>query len=133
MHRERSHPHDFSPFFPVRGSGSPPQLQSLTTLHPHVALILDQVQKRVKVKSTRRPNQVLKVTDYHISRYVASTFKSLIKLPHTATLLSFHYTDGASQVPQPRPSSLYFAVCSRQSIHIISRAAGNHSTFTGPN
>ena len=38
--------------------GHPPQLQSLTTLHPHVALILDQVQKRVQGHSTCRSNQV---------------------------------------------------------------------------
>jgi len=57
----------------------PPRLQSTTTLHPHVALILDFVQKGVRVKSTRRSNQVLKLTDYHISRHVSSTFKRLTK------------------------------------------------------
>ena len=51
------------------------------------------VQKRVEVKSTRWSNLVLKITNYHISRHVASTFKSLTSVPHTATLAFFHYTD----------------------------------------
>ena len=33
--------------------------------------------KEVRDKSTRRANQVLKLTDYHISRHVVSTFKCL--------------------------------------------------------
>ena len=37
----------------------PPRLQSTTTLHPHVALILDFVQKGVRVKSTPQSNRVL--------------------------------------------------------------------------
>src|SRR6185295_151039 len=35
--------------------------------------------RRVRDRSTRRSNQVLKLSDYHISRYVASTFKRLTK------------------------------------------------------
>ena len=35
--------------------------------------------KRVNGRSTRRSNQVLKLSDYYISRYVASTFKCLSK------------------------------------------------------
>jgi len=69
----------FSLYFQSVDQGHPPRLQSPTTLHPHVALIMDQVQKWVKVKSTRRSNQVLKLTEYHISWHVASTFKSLTK------------------------------------------------------
>ena len=30
------------------------------------------------------------LTDYHISRHVASTFKRLTNVPHTMTLVSFH-------------------------------------------
>ena len=59
--------------------GHSPRLQSTATLHPHVALILDKVQKRVQGCSTRWTNQVLKLTDYHISRHVASPFKRLTK------------------------------------------------------
>ena len=59
--------------------GHLPRLQSPTTLQPHVALILDLIQKRVNGHSTNWSNQVLKLTDYHISRHVASTFKSLTK------------------------------------------------------
>jgi len=57
--------------------GHPPRLQSKSTL---VALWRDhpkQVQKRMNDRSTRRSNQILKLTDYHISRHVASTFKRL--------------------------------------------------------
>ena len=35
--RLRSRPRYCSPFFPVRGPGHPPRLQSPTTLHPYVA------------------------------------------------------------------------------------------------
>ena len=35
--------------------------------------------KGVRDRSTHWSNQVLKFTDYHISRYVASTFKRLTK------------------------------------------------------
>ena len=59
--------------------GHPPRLQSTATVaaawrdHP------EQLQKRMNDRSTRRSNQVLKLTDYHISRHVASIFKSLKK------------------------------------------------------
>ena len=61
--------------------GHPPRLQSLTTLHPYVATknINPTSTERVQGRSTRRSNQVLKPTDYHISRHVASTFKRLTK------------------------------------------------------
>ena len=59
--------------------GHLPRLQSNYTLvaawrdHP------EQFQKRMNDHSTHRSNQVLKLTDYHISRHVASTFKNLMK------------------------------------------------------
>ena len=63
---EPSHPHDFSPFFPGCGSGSP----SSTTEHddsaPACARMRKRRSKKVKIKSTSRSNQVLKLTDYHI-------------------------------------------------------------------
>ena len=46
--------------------------------------------KRVREKSTLRSDQVLKLTDYHISRHVVSTFKCLTDVPHTAALVHFH-------------------------------------------
>ena len=76
-----SHPRNIFPFFPVRGSGPPPSTTeygySAPTCWPHENNV--QCSKRVTEKSTRRSNQVLKLTDYYISQYVASTFKSLIK------------------------------------------------------
>jgi len=60
--------------------GHPHRLQSPTTLHPYVRTKIKPTStKRVKGHSTRRSNQVLKLTDYHISRHVASTFKRLTK------------------------------------------------------
>ena len=93
-----SHPHDFSPFFPGCGSGSPTSTTrihatvdagSWAFLHPHVAA-WEQRSKRVRVKSTRRANQVLKLTDYHISRHVVSTFKSLTSTTTHCGLIHFH-------------------------------------------
>jgi hypothetical protein len=69
----------FSLSFQSMDLGHSAQLQSTATLQPHIALILDQVQNRVQGRSTRWSNKVLKLTDYHISRHVASTFKSLTK------------------------------------------------------
>ena len=60
--------------------GHPPRLQSPTTLHPYVATKINPTStKRVQAHSIRWSNKVLKLTDYHISRHVASTFKSLTK------------------------------------------------------
>src|SRR6185436_16119528 len=47
-----------------------------TFLYPHVAAC-EPSSKRVREKSTPRADQVLKLTDYHISRHVVSTFKRL--------------------------------------------------------
>ena len=47
-----------------------------------------------EVHSPGRSSTLL--TDYHISRHVASTFKRLIELPHISTLASLQYTDGVS-------------------------------------
>ena len=76
----RSHPRYCSSFFPIRGSGLPSPLQSPTTLHPYVRTKIKPTStKRVNGRSTSRSNQVLKLTDYRISWYVASTFKRLTK------------------------------------------------------
>ena len=76
-----SHPHDFSPFFPGYGLESP---ASTTRIHATVRRVVsllapawEQCSKRVREKSTCRADQVLMLTDYHISRHVASTFKRL--------------------------------------------------------
>ena len=79
--RLRSRPHYCSPFFLVRGSGAP----SPTTESDHSAPVRPDkkinllLPRGCKGRSTRRSNQVLKLTDYHISRHVASTFKRLMK------------------------------------------------------
>ena len=52
-------PTTFPLSFPSVNQGHPPRLQSTAILHPHVALILDFIQKRVRVKSTPRSNRVL--------------------------------------------------------------------------
>jgi len=59
--------------------GHPPRLQSKSTLVAAWRNRPDQVQKRINDRSTRRSNQVLKLTDYHIFQYVDSTFKRLMK------------------------------------------------------
>ena len=90
--------------------GHPPRLQSPTTLHPYV---------RTKIKTyfyqeggsrpTRWSNQVLKLTDYHISRHVASTFKRLTKWATPRDLSHFWLHRRGITTTQPRPLSLYFS------------------------
>ena len=81
----------------------PPRLQSPTTLHPYVRTKIKPTStKRVNGRSTRRSNQVLKLTDYHISRHVASTFKRLTKwATHRDLNHFFNYTSGVSQLHNP--------------------------------
>ena len=57
--------------------------------------------RRVRDRSTRWSNQVLKLTDYHISWYVASTFKRLTKWATHRDLSHFDYTSGVSQLHNP--------------------------------
>ena len=81
----------------------PPRLQSPTSLHPYVRTKIKPTStKRVRDRSTRWSNQVLKLTDYHISRYVASTFKRLTKwATHRDLSHFFDYTSGVSQLHNP--------------------------------
>ena len=108
---EPSHPHNISPFFPVRGSGAP----SPTTESDHSAPVRRDIKinptstGRVRDRSTRRSNQVLKLTDYHISRYVASTFKRLTKWATHRDLSHFWLHQRGITTTQPRPLSLYFS------------------------
>ena len=88
--------------------GHPPQLQSPTTLHPYVATKINPTStKRVNDRSTHRSNQVLKLTDYHISRHVASTFKSLTKCATHRDLSQFQLFRRGITTTQPRTLSLY--------------------------
>ena len=122
--------HTTFPFsFQFVDPGHSPRLQSPTTLYPHVALILDYVQKRVQGRSTRWSNRVLKLTDYHISRHVASTFKILTKCATHRDLSHFRLFQRGITSTQPRTWSLYFDGIQRHSTPIISREAGNQSTF----
>ena len=95
----------FSLSFRHVDQANPPRLQSTATLHPHVALILDFIQKRVQGHSTRWSNQVLKLTNYHISRH--STFKSLTKCAthRDLNIFSLHKRGITSTTT---PSSLYY-------------------------
>ena len=100
--RRRFCPRNFSPFFPVRGSGSP----SPTTESDHSAPVRPDknkptATKGVRFRSTCWSNQVLKLTDYHISWYVASTFKRLTKWATHCDLNQFDYTSGVSQLHNP--------------------------------
>ena len=75
---------------PLRVQGSTPRYGagSWAFLHPHVAA-WEQRSKRVREKSTRRADQVLKLTDYHISRHVVSTFKRLTTTTTHCDLINF--------------------------------------------
>ena len=64
-------------------------LPACAFLYPHVAAC-EPSSKRVKVKSTRRADQVLKLTDYHISRHVVGTFKCLTTTTTHCGLIHFH-------------------------------------------
>ena len=106
--RLRLLPRYCSPFFPVHGSGSP----SPTTESDHSAPVRpDKIKptstKRVNGRSTRRSNQVLKLTDYHISRHVASTFKRLTKWATHRDLNHFVLHQRGITTTQPCPLSLY--------------------------
>ena len=83
--------------------GHSPRLQIPTTLQPHVALIQDQVQKRMQGRSTCWSNQILKLTYYHISQHVASTFKSLTKCATHRDLNQFQLFRRGITSTQPRP------------------------------
>ena len=98
----------FSFSFQSVDPGHSPRLQSTATLQPHVALILDQVQKRVQGRSTRWSNLVLMLTNYHISRHVASTFKSLTKCATHRDLNSFSTTQTGNHKYTSLPLVLIF-------------------------
>ena len=113
--------------------GHPPRLQSKSTLvaawHDHP----EQLQKRMNDRSTHRSNQVLKLTDYHISRHVASTFKSLTKCATHRDLNTFATTQtGNHKYHIPARGPYILAECKSIATPIIARVAGNYSTFTGP-
>ena len=112
----------------------PPRLQSPTTLHPYVATKINPTStKRVNDCSTHRSNQVLKLTYYHISRHVASTFKGLTKCATHHDLNNFVTTQtGNHKYHVHARGSYIFAECKSISTPIISRVAENYSIFTGP-
>ena len=89
--------------------------------------------KRVNDRSTHRFNQVLKLTDYNISRHVASTFESLTKCATHCDLNIFVNTQtGNHKYHIPAHVPYILAECKSISTPIIARVAGNYSTFTGP-
>ena len=113
----------------------PPRLQSTTTLHPHVGCMRTSFKEgESKVHSPVQSGTLL--TDYHISRHVVSTFK---RLTNCTTHCSFSIFSLNQQGlnhkyhPMTPPVILMIAVCGKPVKPIISREAGNHSTFTGPN
>ena len=133
--RLRSRPRYFPPFFPGRGSGTPP---SPTTESDHSAPVRPDknkptTTKGVRDRSTCWSNQVLKLTDYHISRYVASTFKRLTKWATHRDLSKFWLHQRDITTTQHRPLSLYFSRNLKSVNSYNSREAGNPSTSTVPN
>ena len=132
--RLRFRPRYYSPFFLSVDTGYPLRLQSPTTLHPYVwTKIKPTSTKRVNGRSTRRSNQVLQLTDYHISRHVASTFKRLTKWATHRDLNHFLLHQWGITTTQPRPLSLYFSKNLKSVNSYNSREAGNPSTSTVPN
>ena len=89
--------------------------------------------KGVRDRSTHWSNQVLKLTDYHISRYVASTFKCLTKWATHRDLIQFRLHQRGNTTTQPCPLSLYFSRNLKSVNSYSSREAGNPSTSTVPN
>ena len=113
--------------------GHPPRLQSPTTLHPYIRTKIKPTStKRVNGRSTRRSNQVLKLTDYHISRHVASTFKRLTKCAKHHDLNQFQLHQRGITTTRTHLLSLYFSSNESQSNPRFSRKAGNLSTSTIP-
>ena len=108
--RLRFRPRYCSPFFLVRGS----KIHSPTIESDHSAPVRRDKNinptstRRVRDHSTRRSNQVLQLTDYHISRYVASTFKRLTKWATHRDLSHFWLYQRGITTTQPRPLSLHF-------------------------
>ena len=83
--------------------GHPPRLQSPTSLYPYVATKIKPTStRRVKGRSTRRSNQVLNLTDYYISRHMASTFKRLTKWGTHRDLSHFWLHQRGITTTQPR-------------------------------
>ena len=108
--RRRFHPRNFSPFFLVRGSGTP----SPTTESDHSAPVRpDKIKptstERVNGRSTRRSNQVLKLIDYHISWYVTSTFKRLTRWATHHDLNHFLLHQRGITTTRSHLLSLYFS------------------------
>jgi len=112
--------------------GHPLRLQSPTTLHMYVATKINTTStKRVNDRSTRRSNQVLKLIDYHISRHVASTFKSLMKcVAHRDHNIFVTTQTGNHNYHIPARGPYILTECKSISTPIISRVAGNYSTET---
>jgi len=113
--------------------GHPHQLKSPTSLHPYVVTKINHTStKRVNCCSTHRSNQVLKLTDYHISRHVASTFKRLTKCAKHRDLNQFQLHQRGITTTRTHLLSLYFSSNESQSNPRFSRKAGNLSTSTVP-
>ena len=126
--------HTIFPLLRSMDTGYPPRLQSPTTLHPYVRTKIKPTStKRVYQRSMCWSDQVLKLTDYYISRYVASTFKRLTKWATHRGLSHFDYTSGVSQLHNPARCPYISTEIKVSTIPICSREAENHSTSTVPN
>ena len=104
---------------------TPGRDHACTRMWPHEK----QRSKRVKVKCTCRANQVLMLTDYHISRHVVSMFK---RLTTTTTHCGLSTLSLNRWGPMILPWALWLKYVIKQADPIISRVAENYSIFTGP-
>ena len=96
---EQSHPRNSSLQFPLHGTGPPPSTTRIhatvrrrvvSLLAPACGRMRNNVQRRWEGMFRLRFNPVLKLTDYHISRHVVSTFKSLTTTTTHCGLIHFH-------------------------------------------
>ena len=114
----QSHTCNISPFFPGCGSGSPSSTTEYDDSVPACARMRKRCSKMVKVKSTCRSNQVLKLTDYHILG-MCLVRQTLNRHYHTLRpyQLSLHRR-GITRTTTP-PVDLTVVACSKHSTPIF--------------
>ena len=95
----QSHTCNISLQFPLHGTGPPPSTTRIhatvrrrvvSLLAPACGRMRNNVQRRWEGMFRLRFNPLLKLTDYHISRHVISTFKSLTTTTTHCGLIRFH-------------------------------------------
>ena len=117
-------PRDFSLQFLLHGTGPPPsttripatvQRRVVSLLAPACGRMRNNVQRRWEGMFRLRFNPVLKLTDYHISRHVVSTFKRLTTTTTHCDLINFSLNRRGIISTTTPPVSLIVAACSKHS------------------